>query len=739
MPQLASAHASISFPQRSGTPLPMVGLEEAVEALTLKTQREEQTMTLKKTQREVWIDSMIASADANAQELGFVDSRARAFADAKSGADGDAAAIDAFIRTGCRSDVSSCDQYGTRECIGGASSCRTGGATDGERSAKRWLLVRGILIEQRKIGTGGAHTPLHRVLVASVGVTAALGRVASFLSVESRTFDVARLPLIAARSSCDDAAVRLRATIELRRLVCTIARGPRDQLFDVVIATGVVPELVAFLRYDSEPALQYQAAWVLTNIASGTSDHTRTVIDADAVPILIQLLNSPSDNVREQAVWALGNIAGDSPECRDLVLHAGALAPLLSQLSQLSADSTKLPMLRNATWTLASFCRGKPQPVLELVKPALPTLAKLICSADQEVLTDACWALSYVSDGSNDRIQAGVESGMCPRLVELLAHPSSASVQSPALRALGNVVTGDDVQTQFVLDCGVLPALRSLLQSPMKSIRKDACWMISNITAGNSGQIQCVLESHLVLPLIEVLSEEDDVDIKKEAAWAITHAMSGGTPEQIKYLVTHGCIPPLCDLLGCHDAEMVTIALTGLEHILHAGLDEAMVKGGANTYAARIAEMGGLFKLENLHSGQHLENLRSWRTQRQLNRLNLRKNPGLGLSCDDSLNGLSNPPMKMTSSLVVDEKNFEKASNMLLTYFGFSSYVSEHPYKEEKEVATTAVVNAVPPTSSAAAASSSSSASAAVAAQLARVEAASAASAASPSSPSSTP
>jgi hypothetical protein len=231
-------------------------------------------------------------------------------------------------------------------------------------------------------------------------------------------------------------------------------------------------------------------------------------------------------------------------------------------------------------------------------------------------------------------------------------------------------------------------ALRSLLQSPMKSIRKDACWMISNITAGNSGQIQCVLESHLVLPLIEVLSEEDDVDIKKEAAWAITHAMSGGTPEQIKYLVTHGCIPPLCDLLGCHDAEMVTIALTGLEHILHAGLDEAMVKGGANTYAARIAEMGGLFKLENLHSGQHLENLRSWRAQRQLNRLNLRKNPGLGLSCDDSLNGLSNPPMKMTSSLVVDEKNFEKASNMLLTYFGFSSYVSEHPYKEEKEVAT---------------------------------------------------
>lgn len=93
--------------------------------------------------------------------------------------------------------------------------------------------------------------------------------------------------------------------------------------------------------------------------------------------MFVKLLSSKHIEIAEQAIWALGNIAGDCAVYRDLILKFNGLEPLIKIIETTSNKNT----VKHGTWALSNLCRGRPLPKFELVKNAIPTLAKVLISS----------------------------------------------------------------------------------------------------------------------------------------------------------------------------------------------------------------------------------------------------------------------------------------------------------------------------------------------------------------------
>jgi hypothetical protein len=76
------------------------------------------------------------------------------------------------------------------------------------------------------------------------------------------------------------------------------------------------------------------------------------------------------------------------------------------------------------------------------VSGLLPVLTAVVRSShDDEAICDALWALSYIADGSDFNILAVLQAGIVDRVVALVGH-SATSIQTPALRTVGNIASG---------------------------------------------------------------------------------------------------------------------------------------------------------------------------------------------------------------------------------------------------------------------------------------------------------
>lgn len=440
------------------------------------------------------------------------------------------------------------------------------------------------------------------------------------------------------------------AAFECRTKLSVECNPPIDQ----VIKADLVPRFVELLQMsayehflaESRTASTMQliaktrieSAWVITNVASGSTDQTMIVTEAGAVPHLVAMLGEADDAIIDQSVWALGNIAGDNERMRDLVLQFGALPTIVHLIERYKTTQAHIKILRNLVWLLSNLSRGRnPPPPEEDLRMSYSVARELIHVNDADVVSDCAWCLSYIVDVNADLTQELIASDVLSRCYSLLhefavilrAKPgfvrtdsNSNSVLSkigahavcPIIRMLGNMSTGTDDATEAVIQTGFPGLFKDIFylydNRKLPRIRKEICWLLSNIAAGTDSQRLSIISSDLLGLLIDALMRYE-LYIRREALFAVTNLLYFCAKNSTGYQY----LPAFLDiqLMQALQAYMAAVGntpelqaqvLDAVRYALEAGT-KLQAERGENPVTASMVDIGLVDEIEDLQMSKN--------------------------------------------------------------------------------------------------------------------------------------
>jgi Armadillo/beta-catenin-like repeat len=222
---------------------------------------------------------------------------------------------------------------------------------------------------------------------------------------------------------------------------------------DAIDMDLLLPVLYRLLHMTDADVLSY-ICWCLSYLCDGPASHIAAVVTTPPdrlikkhpvgglVPRLVELLLHPSWRVTKPALRTIGNIV--CAECPDDGVGSGS--GNLNSSNVVTTDYTEVILDCNA----------------------VPRLKELITHSNREIQKEAAWTLSNIAAGTVDQIQAVIDSGAIPPLVNLVRDKNTdQEVRSEACWVVLNATScGSDSQIELLVDEGCVSVLGVLLSEP---------------------------------------------------------------------------------------------------------------------------------------------------------------------------------------------------------------------------------------------------------------------------------
>ncbi|KAI8334006.1 armadillo-type protein [Chlamydoabsidia padenii] len=295
---------------------------------------------------------------------------------------------------------------------------------------------------------------------------------------------------------------------------------------DDLLALNVLPRIKQLLSYHEQADLQFECAWIVTNIAAGTTEHTNALVEADFIVALLECLNSniSTTTAKAQAAWALSNFAGESASLRELLMTNNALEIVANVLenvcSEILDDSIERSYntgrvtirdqdlcvdVKALTWALSNMCRGgfRTADYWDMYLPAFHALSQCVIFDHKDIWIDACWGLSRILYNMHEvpcfYNGVTISHQLCTRLSQLLTE-RTINIIVPVLRCIINITSGPNEHSTLLLGTPLLVHLGALTAVDIPiPIRRDSLLVVANLAASNESLVHEVIHCHQIM------------------------------------------------------------------------------------------------------------------------------------------------------------------------------------------------------------------------------------------------
>lgn len=349
-------------------------------------------------------------------------------------------------------------------------------------------------------------------------------------------------------------------------------REIRQQLF----ANDILTKLLFCMKSEECPlSLLQEVVALMSQLCSGDKEETLILVNCQLIDLLLPLLSYDNFTIIEHSVLALAYIWNSCPEMSRLVNKTPFLQVLVGLIdtetavspSKYSHTDGRTNLLRALSWALFVICQSREPMSYKLSIHLIPSFLKLFNYCDTEVKTNVLKTLSATTDRlptikEEDNslilkvVQSVVSNGALFESIISSLSVNCAQVVLNAIRIVANIVSWGESYAQIILQAKALQHFHILLNHSDSLIQKEAAFTVSNITAGNSAQIQEVIDANLIPPLVELLYM-GEYRTQCEVSHVLLNISAVGSKEQIIYILNMDRKIPQMDVIDAM-ASMLT-------------------------------------------------------------------------------------------------------------------------------------------------------------------------------------